>query len=98
MVDIRDIAAVVIRTLTEPGHEGKTYVITGAEALTFTDVAAKLAERRHHPGLAVVQSLRFCERLPSASETERTRPESLLRQESGFVLAAEVLDIKSLWT
>ena len=30
------------------------------------------------------QSLRFCERLPSASETERTRPESL-RGDSGAV-------------
>ena len=38
--DVRDIAAVAVRTLTDPGHEGKTHVITGSEALTFTDVAA----------------------------------------------------------
>ncbi len=43
-VDTRDIAAVVARTLTEEGHEGQTYVLTGPEALSYHDVAAKLSE------------------------------------------------------
>jgi uncharacterized protein YbjT (DUF2867 family) len=43
LVDIRDIAAVAVKTLTEEGHEGKTYTITGPEALTFEEVAEKLA-------------------------------------------------------
>lgn len=43
-VDVRDIADVAVKTLTEPGHEGKTYVITGPEALTGDQVAAVLAE------------------------------------------------------
>ena len=34
IVDVRDIAAVAVRTLTEPGHEGRTYHVTGPEALT----------------------------------------------------------------
>jgi len=42
-VDVRDIAAVAAAVLTGPGHEGKTYVITGPEALTYTDVADKLS-------------------------------------------------------
>lgn len=42
-VDIRDICAVATRVLTSPGHEGKSYVITGPEALTFQQVAEKLA-------------------------------------------------------
>lgn len=42
-VDVRDIAAVAARTLTEPGHVGKTYVITGPEALTHAEIADKLA-------------------------------------------------------
>ena len=43
MVDVRDIAAVAVKTLTERGHEGKKYVITGPEALSFGDVAEKIS-------------------------------------------------------
>jgi uncharacterized protein YbjT (DUF2867 family) len=43
-IDVRDIAAVAARTLTEEGHEGKTYVLTGPEALSYHDVATKLSE------------------------------------------------------
>ncbi len=39
-VDTRDIAAVAVSALTEPGHEGKAYDITGPELLTYEDVAA----------------------------------------------------------
>ncbi|MBW4578380.1 MAG: SDR family oxidoreductase [Tildeniella nuda ZEHNDER 1965/U140] len=38
-VDARDIAAVAAAVLKEDGHEGKTYVITGPEALSFSEVA-----------------------------------------------------------
>jgi uncharacterized protein YbjT (DUF2867 family) len=43
-IDARDIAAVAARTLTDEGHEGETYVLTGPKALSYTDVAAKLSE------------------------------------------------------
>ena len=43
-IDVRDIAAVAARALTEDGHEGQTYVLSGPEALTYQDVAAKLSE------------------------------------------------------
>ena len=33
-IDERDIAAVAVRTLTEPGHAGAGYVITGPQSLT----------------------------------------------------------------
>lgn len=39
MVDARDIAAVAVKALTEDGHEGKTYVLTGAKAISFHDIA-----------------------------------------------------------
>jgi len=42
-VDIRDISAVAAKVFTTSGHEGKTYVITGPEALTFHQVAEKLS-------------------------------------------------------
>ena len=41
---MRDIAAVAARALTEDGHEGKAYVLTGPEALSYTEVAAKLSD------------------------------------------------------
>jgi uncharacterized protein YbjT (DUF2867 family) len=33
--DSRDVAAVAAVTLTKPGHGGKTYVVTGGEALSY---------------------------------------------------------------
>src|SRR6516165_177905 len=42
-VDVRDIAAVAVAVLTGSGHEGKTYVITGPEALSYTEIADKLS-------------------------------------------------------
>lgn len=42
-VDVRDIAAVAVAVLTGTGHEGKTYVITGPEALTYEQVADKIS-------------------------------------------------------
>jgi uncharacterized protein YbjT (DUF2867 family) len=38
-IDARDIAAVAARCLTEPGHVGKAYPLTGSEALTYYEVA-----------------------------------------------------------
>ena len=44
-LDVRDIAAVAVVVLTEPGtkHAGKAYTLSGPEALTFTQVAEKLS-------------------------------------------------------
>lgn len=44
MVDTRDVAAVAAVVLTEPGHAGTGYDITGPEALTYADVAAHLTK------------------------------------------------------
>ena len=44
MVDARDVAAVAVAALTSDGHVGKTYTITGPEALSFQEVAAKLSD------------------------------------------------------
>jgi uncharacterized protein YbjT (DUF2867 family) len=43
LVDARDVAAVAAVVLTGRGHEGRTYVVTGGEALSFDDVAEKLS-------------------------------------------------------
>jgi uncharacterized protein YbjT (DUF2867 family) len=42
MVDTRDVAAVAAVVLTESGHAGAHYDVTGPEALSNADVAAKL--------------------------------------------------------
>jgi uncharacterized protein YbjT (DUF2867 family) len=43
LVDVRDIADVAVEALATPGHEGKTYEITGPESLTYHEVAEKLS-------------------------------------------------------
>lgn len=43
-VDTRDIAAVAATVLTEDGHGGKAYTLTGPEALSFGDAATILGE------------------------------------------------------
>jgi uncharacterized protein YbjT (DUF2867 family) len=48
-IDTRDIAAVVVVTLTEPGHTGKKYVITGGEALSYRQATGILGEAIGRP-------------------------------------------------
>lgn len=42
-IDVRDLAAVAVKALTEPGHEGKSYTLTGPEAVSYAEVASKLS-------------------------------------------------------
>lgn len=42
-IDVRDVAAVAAKCLTEPGHERRTYVLTGPEALGGAEVASKIS-------------------------------------------------------
>jgi uncharacterized protein YbjT (DUF2867 family) len=44
MIDPRDVAAVAAIALTGEGHRGKTYTLTGPEAVTFDQVAQQLSE------------------------------------------------------
>jgi uncharacterized protein YbjT (DUF2867 family) len=43
-VDVRDIALVAAVALTEPGHVGKTYTITGPAAVSHSEIAHAIAE------------------------------------------------------
>ncbi|MBC8162215.1 MAG: SDR family oxidoreductase [Roseiflexaceae bacterium] len=47
-IDSRDTAAVAVRVLTEDGHAGKDYHLTGPEALTFAEAAQRLSEGSGH--------------------------------------------------
>ncbi len=43
-VDVRDIAAVAVKALTESKHEGKAYTLSGPEALTYDELASELSK------------------------------------------------------
>jgi uncharacterized protein YbjT (DUF2867 family) len=43
LVDVRDVATIAALALTQPGHEGKTYQITGPESLTHAALASELS-------------------------------------------------------
>jgi len=49
MVDARDAAAVAVAALTRDGHLGRTYTLTGPEALSFDDVANTLSRETRRP-------------------------------------------------
>jgi uncharacterized protein YbjT (DUF2867 family) len=42
-IDARDIASVAVKALTETGHNGQAYALTGAESLDRNAVAAKIS-------------------------------------------------------
>ena len=44
IVDVRDIASIAAKALTELGHAGKTYDISGPEALTHAEMAQQLSK------------------------------------------------------
>ncbi|KAA3664113.1 MAG: NAD-dependent epimerase/dehydratase family protein, partial [Chloroflexi bacterium] len=48
-VDVRDIAAVAARVLTEPGNAQQAYQLTGAEALNYNEVAALMTQTWGRP-------------------------------------------------
>jgi uncharacterized protein YbjT (DUF2867 family) len=43
-IDIRDVAAVAVKALTEDGHAGKAYTLTGPDALTNGELAQILSD------------------------------------------------------
>jgi len=43
-VDARDIGAVAARALTDAGHEGKAYALSGPESLSYSEIAATLSK------------------------------------------------------
>lgn len=41
--DLRDVAAIMVKVLTEAGHENKSYDITGPELITMEEIAARFS-------------------------------------------------------
>jgi uncharacterized protein YbjT (DUF2867 family) len=51
-VDTEDIADVAVAALTEPGHAGRLYELTGPRLLTFAEAVAEIG-RGDRPGAAL---------------------------------------------
>ena len=65
-VDARDVAAVAFVTLTRPGHLGKTYVVTGSEAISYRQAAEIISATIGKP-------LRFVDETPEQARARRVR-------------------------
>ncbi len=44
MIDTRDIAAVAVNALLQEGHAGKSYILTGPEAISYNNIAGGLSK------------------------------------------------------
>lgn len=49
IIDIDDVADVVVAALTEDGHSGQLYEVTGPRLMTFADMADALTSATGHP-------------------------------------------------
>ena len=65
-IDARDIAAVAFVTLTQPGHLGKKYVLTGGEAISYRQAAEII-------GATIDKPLRFVDESPDEARVRRVR-------------------------
>jgi uncharacterized protein YbjT (DUF2867 family) len=82
-IDPRDIAAVAVKALTTPGHEGKAYPLTGPEALSTAEQVAKIAA-------AIDRPLRFVDVPPAAAR------EGMLKAGMPALLADALLEFMAL--
>ncbi|WP_437991771.1 SDR family oxidoreductase [Sorangium sp. So ce145] len=74
-IDERDIAAVAVKALTSPGHEGKEYELTGPEALSAAEQVAKI-------GAAIGRPLRYVDVSEDAAREAMVKaklPEGFIR-------------------
>jgi uncharacterized protein YbjT (DUF2867 family) len=78
MVDLEDVGAAAATVLTEPGHEGATYELAGAENLSQSEVAAILSRELGRPVRAESISLQAWEREARAAGVDETKVETLV--------------------
>lgn len=74
-VDARDIAAVAATALTEPGHEGQAYTLTGPQAVTCEQIAEAMGEIVDTP----VRYVPVSSEQAAASMLEMGMPEPLVQ-------------------
>jgi uncharacterized protein YbjT (DUF2867 family) len=61
LIDVRDIAEVIERVLQSDDHFGKTYELTGPEALTFREIADQVSKAAGKPVTYVLISVEAME-------------------------------------
>ena len=84
-IDVLDVATVAARTLTSPGHEGKTYELNGPEAITYGEVAEKITR-------ASGRRVQYVD-IPDAQQKE-----ALLDQRMPDWLVTALLDLQAYYT
>lgn len=65
-IDARDVAAVACVTLTQPGHLGKKYALTGREAISYRQAAEII-------GSVIGKNVRFVDESPENARARRVR-------------------------
>ena len=65
-IDASDVAAVAFVTLTQPGHLGKKYVLTGSEAISYRQAAEII-------GAVIGKEVRFVDESPEEARARRVR-------------------------
>ncbi|WP_370617220.1 NAD(P)H-binding protein [Mumia qirimensis] len=79
-VDADDVADVAVAALTEAGHAGQTYEVTGPRSLTFAEAVAAI-------GAATHRSLRYVPVPPDAYAAALVEEAGLPSEEAGFLAA-----------
>lgn len=93
-IDSRDVAAVAARVLTEDGHEGRAYVLTGPEASTYAEIAAALGARWNEVTLEQARASMLEAGLPEVLAGGFT--EILARYREGGVTAEVSGDVETI--
>lgn len=98
-VDTRDIAAVAVRALTTPGHEGKAYTLTGPEALTYDEMADELSKVLGRPIRHIslpagdLRAGLLAEGMPDAIADRLLDLERLFREGGGSLITQDVRQV-----
>jgi uncharacterized protein YbjT (DUF2867 family) len=99
-VDVRDVAAVGARVLTEDGHEGRAYVVTGPEPLSYSEMADVYTRVLGRPVSWVEVTLEDARTSMEASglpkDLARGFTEIMARYRDGGVTAAVSPDVREL--
>jgi len=95
LVDVRDVAAVSVAALTEQGHDGRQYELTGHEALSGYEMAQMLSLAIRKPVAYVNISIEDSRKAMLARGMQERRIEALLTAQEYF--AKSYLALTTPW-
>lgn len=98
-IDVRDVAAVVVKSLTEEGHKRKEYTLTGSTLYTMDDIAAFVGHEagrtityRPLPSLAA-EALQALNGQSSYTTAHRQGEAKFFQQDGGEVVTNTAADL-----